>query len=340
MILTDLFPQPPRRIAVFRAIKLGDLLCAVPAFRALRRAYPDAHIALISLPWAAEFVTRFSAYFDEFIQFPGWPGLPEQPLNVAHSVAFLQQMQTRQWDLVFQMQGNGTLVNAMLTLFGAKAVVGYHPTQHPEQHVPNPEFFMPYPESEHEVKRWVQLMAFAGISTAGYDLEFFLTDDDRMKARQVLGQHLTDSDKYVVLHAGGISGRRWPEGRFAEVGNALTERGFTVVLTGTAAETSIIEAVQVRMQHPTVSLAGQTDLGTLAAVLAGAAVLVSNDTGVSHLAAACHVPSVVIFTSADPAEWAPLDRTRHRVVLEWEATTERVMADVGQLLTDTSLFSA
>lgn len=326
-------PVSSQRIAVFRAIKLGDLLCAVPAFRALRRAYPGAHIALIALPWAQEFVQRFSAYFDEFIEFPGWPGLPERPLDVARSVQFLAEMQARQWDVAFQMQGNGTLVNAMLTLFGARAVVGYHPVNHPERFLPHPDLFAPYPEREHEVKRWVELMRFAGIPAQGYDLEFPITADDRTRARQCLKQQgVQSNDRYVVLHAGGISGRRWPESHFANVGDALAERGFTIVLTGTSAEAPIIETVRSRMHHSTVSLAGQTDLGTLAAALDGAAVLVSNDTGVSHLAAACHVPSVVIFTSADPAEWAPLDAVRHRVVLENDATTERVMAEVTDLL--------
>lgn len=336
----------PQRIAVFRAIKLGDLLCAVPAFRALRRAYPNAHIALISLPWAKEFVERYSEYFDEFIVFPGWPGLPEQPLDVAKSVTFLQEMQARQWDVVFQMQGNGTLVNAMLTLFGAKAVVGFHPSNHPERFLPHPELFMPYPEKEHEVKRHVQLVEFVGIPAQGLELEFPITEQDRANARQVLEtagiiyENTLDKETkqgkttngYVCLHAGGISGRRWPESRFAEVGDALAEQGYSIILTGTAAEEPIIKTVQGFMRHSSVSIAGKTDLGTLAAVLDGSAVLVSNDTGVSHLAAACHAPSVVIFTSADPAEWAPLDRERHRVVLEKDATTERIMGEVSGLL--------
>lgn len=101
--LTEKLGHPPKTIAIFRAIKLGDLLCAVPAFRALRSAFPQAHIALISLPWAAEFVNNYADYFDEFIPFPGWPGLPEQPFNPERTLQFLQQMQRRQWEVVVQM---------------------------------------------------------------------------------------------------------------------------------------------------------------------------------------------------------------------------------------------
>lgn len=325
--LTSHLGRSPERIAVFRAIKLGDLLCAVPAFRALRRAFPQAHIALISLPWAQAFVNRYADYFDEFILFPGWPGLPEQSLNPAQTVAFLEEMQARNWDVVIQMQGNGTLVNAMLTLFGAQVLAGYFPAGQPEQAIGDKAFLMPYPQAEHEVKRHVHLMEFLGLPAQGYELKFPISGEDNRTTRQLLTEHELTPKRYVCIHAGGISGRRWPEAQFARVGDALAERGYAVVLTGTAAETPIIESVRQQMHHPAISLAGQTDLGVLAAVLTESALLVSNDTGVSHLSAACGVLSVVIFTSANPAEWAPLNRDRHYVVLEKDAVQARVVID-------------
>lgn len=331
--LTTALGRTPERIAVFRALKLGDLLCAVPSFRALRRAFPQAHIALISLPWAEDFVMRYSTYFDEFIAFPGWPGLPEQPLDPARTVQFLQDMQARQWDVVLQQQGNGTLVNAMLVLFGAGMVAGFHPTNHPERFIPNPDLFMPYPDHEHEVKRHVRLTEFLGLPPQGYELEFPLTEADRVTARQLQTTHGLTPYQYVCMHAGGISGRRWPSVNFARAGNALAERGLTVVLTGTASEEPIVEEIRRQISHPTVSVVSQTDLGTLAGLLTESALLVSNDTGVSHVAAACAVPSVVVFTSADPAEWAPLDHVRHRVVLETEAdSVGRVISELIDLL--------
>ena len=69
----------PRRIAVFRALQLGDLLCSVPALRALRTALPDAHMTLIGLPWAHAFAARYADLIDAFEAFPGARGFPEQP---------------------------------------------------------------------------------------------------------------------------------------------------------------------------------------------------------------------------------------------------------------------
>ena len=325
--LTQFLGYTPQRIVVFRALKLGDLLCTVPAFRALRRAFPNAHIALLSLDWAAEFVDLFPNYFDEFIAFPGWPGLPEQPVDSVRAVAFLADMQARQWDVAIQMQGNGTFVNPMLSLFNARALTGYFPQDQPQQRMGDSTLWMPYPERTHEVKRHVQLMTFLGLESTGYELEFpeTLANNTIPPIIQALGQ------PFVCLHAGGISGRRWPESKFAEVADRLADAGFTIVLTGSLPEQSITHNVQQHMHHSAIDLTGQTTLATLAAVLRQSALLVSNDTGVSHVAAACHVPSVVIFTSADPAEWAPLNHQRHRVVREADAIPEQVANEALRL---------
>ncbi|GAB4054319.1 glycosyltransferase family 9 protein [Spirosoma litoris] len=315
--LTEALGYTPRKIAVFRAIKLGDLLCAIPAFRALRQAFPKAHIALIGLPWAEEFVGCYSQYFDEFVSFPGWPGLPEQPLNPDRTVTFLQAMQSRQWDVVLQLQGNGTLVNAMLHLFNAPVIAGYYlPDQRSERWVAKTGLYMPYPINTHEVLRHVWLIEFLGIAPRGYELEFSLTEADRCEARRLLHQIGAEPKPFICLHAGGISGRRWPEHQFAAVADVLAEQGYTIVLTGTASEQAIVETVQMAMKYPSVSIVGKTSLRQLAAVVKEAALLVSNDTGVAHLAVACQTPSIVIFTSADPAEWGALDQSRHRAVRE------------------------
>lgn len=115
----------PQTIVVLRALQLGDLLCAVPAFRSLRTAFPKAHIALIGLPWAETFVGRFARYLDEFIEFPGYPGLPEQPVAVSAVPAFLLAMQRRRFDLALQMHGNGRHTNQLLALLDARTAAGF-----------------------------------------------------------------------------------------------------------------------------------------------------------------------------------------------------------------------
>ena len=87
--------SPPRRVAIFRALQLGDMLCAVPALRALREAWPDAHITLIGLPWASRFVERFSTLIDGLVVFPGARGFPEQEETDAGLPPFYAAMRAR-----------------------------------------------------------------------------------------------------------------------------------------------------------------------------------------------------------------------------------------------------
>jgi ADP-heptose:LPS heptosyltransferase len=324
--------RPPHRVAVFRALQLGDMLCAVPALRALRAALPHAEIVLIGLPWARNFVSRYPRYLDDCLSFPGFPGLPEQPAEPRALIRFFAEAQAHGFDLAIQMHGDGRLTNLIVPLLGARANAGFYGEG---DACPHPARFLQYPEHQSEIARLLSLMAFLGAPPQGDMLEFAVTAEDRWQLAQIPEAHLLVPGRYVCIHPGArAAARRWGVGEFARVADALAESGERIVITGGPDEVAIAETLARHVRVPPLNLAGRTSLGALAALLSRARLLVCNDTGVSHLATALHVPSVVIFTGSDPARWAPLDRARHRPVIAGAgvAAVDRVIAEAHELL--------
>lgn len=305
--------QNIRRILIFRALYLGDLLCAVPAWRALRRAFPQASITLLGLSWAKEFASRFHHYLDAFIEFPGYPGLPEQTCSINDVPDFMRYVQSQKFDLALQMHGNGTITNPLLTLLGATKSAGFF---RPDAYCPDKTLFLAYPEDEPEVWRHLKLVQRLGIPLCGDELEFPIYDSDLETANQLPEYERIKSEEFACLHPGARSvERRWSAERFAAVADELADLGLKIILTGTQTERSLCEEVQNFMREPSINLAGRTSLGCLAAVLKNARLLISNDTGVSHLAAALRVPSVII-AGFDTPRWAPSNTVMHRVVYD------------------------
>ncbi len=306
--------RPLKRIAVLRALGgLGDFLCSVPALRSLRVAYPQAEIILIGLRSVKPLVKRFNHYLDRLLEFPGYPGLPEQPPQLQQLPAFLQQTHNEHFDLVIQLHGSGTITNPLTMLLGARFNAGFFL---PGQYCPDENGFLPYLSQESEVRRYLRLLEFLGIPTQGEELEFPLNEEDKQERLAVDEICNLGKGEYVCVHPGASTPMRcWqPEG-FASVADAIAQSlGLRVVLTGSKQEFELCQVVASMMKAPSINLADRTSLGAMAALLNDARLLICNDTGVSHLAAALRVPSVVIFTQSDPNRWAPLDRDRHRVV--------------------------
>lgn len=307
--LSPLQQLKPKRIGLFRALQLGDWLCAIPAVRALREACPGAQLTLVGLPWSRTLIERFPHYFDEFIEFPGWPGLRERPVDSSGLASFLETVQQRRFDLAVQMHGSGAITNPLVAAFGARSQAGFCLPGH---YCPDPALSIAWPEHEHEVRRLLRLMAHLGADVSDEDLEFPLRDDDAQALADAGLLGLLEQP-YVCIHAGArLRHKCWQPQSFAAVADALAERGYQIVLTGSAQEADVTSAVMEHMRSPAIDTAAlNLPLGPLAQLLADSALVVCNDTGVSHLATAVKAKSVVIFSATDPSEWAPLDTSRH-----------------------------
>lgn len=306
-------------VAVFRALMLGDLLCATPALRALRQGWPQARLTLVGLPWARALAQRLASV-DDFLACPGWPGLPEQPLHDRRAMAaFLAAARARRFDLAVQLHGSGPVVNPLVAALGAPRLAAFGDPPPGRGRRPGDPAgaddgpFVPWPATGTEVERLLRLTDAMGLPRRGLHLDFPLRDGDRDRAEALCAP--LAGRPFAVVHVGSqLPSRRWPAERFAQVADRLAGDGLAVVLTGSAGEAPLTAAVAAAMRAPALDLAGRTDLWSLGALVEWAALVVCNDTGLSHVAAALGTPSVVVASGSDVARWSPADARRHAVL--------------------------
>ena len=273
-------------------VGLGDLLCTVPALRALRAAHPDLHVGLATWPEMAGVLARYPSYVDELVPFPGVAGIPERTPDGSYE-QWCAQQRARGWDLALQVYGDDPVANDVSADVGARLTGGFAPTRGPDR---DPGLHLPYPHPLHEADRHLRLLEHLGLPPgASRALEWPVRPEDAVDL---------PAGAYVVLHPGATcSSRRWPVERFAAVADGLAADGLTVVVGGVPSEAATTAAVVAAMRAPAVDLTGRTSLGQYAVLLRDAAVVVANDTGTAHLTAAVGGRVVTVFLSGDPVRW-------------------------------------
>lgn len=267
---------------VLRALGVGDLLTAVPALDGVRRALPG-HETVLAAPESLRPLVGLVRSVDRLLPTPGLGPVPWSGDPPAVAV---------------NLHGRGPQSHRVLASLSPGRLVAY---ANVEAGVDGPA----YREDEHEVHRWARLVA----ESFGVDVD----PGDLRIDRPTAPPPVRDA---VVVHPGAKSGsRRWPADRFAAVARFCLDAGFPVVLTGSREEVPLARRVQRRAGMPVESvLAGRTDLGDLAALVAASRLVVSGDTGVAHLASAYATPSVVLFGPTPPSRWGPPARDEHAAV--------------------------
>jgi len=316
--------EAPPVALVLRALRLGDLLTAVPALRGIRRALPDHRLVLATDPALSGLVDLIDAV-DSLL-----PAVGLQPLDLARGSV----------DVAVDLHGKGPLSQPVLRALEPRVLVAF---RCPAIGVQGPV----WRRDEHEVRRWCRLVS-----------EGLGTETDPRDLRLPAPALRPMADGAVVIHPGAAFGaRRWPVDRFAEVAARLAARGRRVVVTGSAVEHDLASnvAAQAGLSKSAV-LAGRTDVTELAAVVAAASLVVSGDTGTAHLASSFGVASVVLFGPIPPAWWGPPDSGPHVAIWHgtdvgdpWGATPDpallrigpdEVLAAADELLTASTLESA
>jgi ADP-heptose:LPS heptosyltransferase len=300
------------KIALLRATALGDFIASTPALYALREAYLEAEIVYLGKPWHKEFLEERPGPVDRVIVVPPKPGVREEadmPEDLQEFEAFCVQMRAEKFDLAIQFNGGGANTNPVIKRFGARHSVGMKTPNAPEL-----DRWMPYIFYHSEFMRLLELVSLVGADMCDPTPRVEVTAKDLAEVER----HLPGLRSFAVLHPGaGDVRRRWPPERFAQVGDALAQRGLDVIVTGVPSEREVVERVIAGMTCPAINACNLLTLGGLAGLMSRAAIVVSNDSGPLHLADAVGAPTVGLFWCGNYFNWSHVGRRNHRPLASW-----------------------
>lgn len=307
----------PRTILILLFGDIGDTVLTIPAIRAVRVRYPNARLLLLtkSLPGN---IVRQLGLVDDVIDVD--KHLFDRPVDLLRPGALYRvfklwrRLRREHVDtaVVFHhlVTRWGALKFALLTLAsGARRRVGVDNGRgwFLTEAVTDEGF-----GAKHEAEYWLAVASLLD-APGSLSLEFPIEPVDHERAERLLGAHGLTSHNYFVVHPGTGSygpGRKWPAERFAAVAATVAaEQGLLPVIVGTEDDRSETDTVAKLLGSDGVNLAGKTDLGTLAALLQRARVVIANDGGVGHVAAAVGTPVVSVFGPSNDRAWRPLGGT-------------------------------
>jgi len=300
------------RIAFLRGQGLGDLIGTLPAAESLQAAYPDAEITLLGTPLGAALLRGRPSPFADVVTLPSYPGVHDGTVDPAATDEWFAVMRARRFDLAVQVHGGGRNSNPFLLRLGARHTVGTRT----DDAAPL-ERTLPYLLHQHEGLRALEVVALAGAAPVRLEPQVHLS------SAETAGLRAPDRPR-IVLHPGATDARRrWPAENFAAVASALAGDDRDVVVVGDASEVDLADAVvrgareRGASADRVCSRAGRLTLSELVILLAGSTLMVANDSGPRHLAAALGVPTASIYWFGNALSYGPLSRGRHRVQIGW-----------------------
>ena len=286
-----------RHILLIKPSSLGDIVHAMPVCAAIRRAYPKARLTwLVKRQWAG-LVERIDGV-DRV-----WPVKP----TIMGWLSQVPALRTERFDLVVDLQGLFRSA-AIGWLGGSPLLVGFANGREG-----SPWFYskrVPVPQSEmHAVDRYLLVAKAVGAVESGApEFRFRISQTDYDEVDRLLSRSgVTPGTRWVAMN---VSARwptkRWSAASFAEVADRLQQEDCgAVVIIGGPDERTDVAAVIGRMKTPALDLAGATTVGLLPALLSRASLLITNDSGPMHIAAAVGTPVVALFGPTSAARTGP-----------------------------------
>lgn len=312
--------QNVKRVLLVRLDNLGDVLLMTPAFHALKAALPEVSLTLLTSPVGAQ-VGRLDPDIDQVIVYQApwvdpWQKLPQESQREQEMIA---RLKAERFDgaLIFTSFRQSPLPAAYLcyladiplrvaaTLDGAGSLLTTR--------------LRPSEQMMHEVERGLELVSALGIASATPEMRLEVPVEAAREAESYLARHpFAEQHPLVALHPGcTMPARTYPWDMYSEVIHLLVqELNAFVVITGVEQERELVERVQSNVPLParsrTLAMTGELDFPAFCGLIQRADLVITNNTGPMHVAAALKTPVVALFALTNPPEqWGPW-RVPHR----------------------------
>lgn len=306
-------------ILIVKTSAIGDVIHTLPSLNTLRKAYPQARIDWLVEEAAADLIVGHPALHQVLVaRRKSWLRRLQSGGRLAalkEIRSFVRELREIEYDLLLDFQG---LLKSSIwvALARAKRKVGFgRGMEHAEcSYLFLNERIPPVDMDRHAVERELLLLEAIGIRTDKVEFDLPITDEDRRKAETLLEEQGLSGRALVAINPMTTwPTKHWESERFAQVADALAEKGLGIVMTGGPGDEAALDAICSMMQHKAPNLAGRTSLRELAALFQYAHAVITTDTGPMHLAAAVGVPVVALFGPTAPWRTGPYGQ-RHKAL--------------------------
>jgi heptosyltransferase I len=308
-------------ILIIKLSAIGDVMHTLPALNALRRYYPNACITWLVEEAAADLVKGHPALDRVLVsRRKSWiKGLcsSQWRAHLREMIVFVRTLRDSHYDMVFDFQA-ALKGAAWVALARGERKIGFdRGLEHQEfSYVVLTERIPPVSMEIHALDRGIMMLKAAGIPCHDIEYRLPMTPDHRFRAKRLLSERgLNPEQPFVVLNPmAKWATKLWDQQKFPQVADRIqTEFRLPIVFTGGSEDQPYINTIIGRMKTKAATIAGQTDLMALSAVLQCATLMITTDTGPMHIAAAVKTPTVVLFGPTAPWRTGPYGKG-HRIV--------------------------
>jgi lipopolysaccharide heptosyltransferase II len=311
-----------RSILCVRLDAAGDLLMTVPALRALRESRPGRRLTLLCSPSGAQAAALVPEIDDVIVYEAPWMKHADARADAGEERRIVAELTARRFDaaVVFTVFTQTPFPAAMLCWLAdiplRAAYVRERAYTLLTTELADPD--APH-DSRHEVRRQLDLVAALGSAIRDEKIRLCVPDEARRRAAVALeGAGIDPDGPWFLVHPGATApSRRWPADRFADAARRVARRTASrVVVTGTGAERLLVEETSARIGDAAAPIAGRLAFDAFAALVERAPLLLTNNTGPAHLAAAFDTPVVVLYALTNPqhAPWMARSRVLSHAV--------------------------